>query len=289
MFIEQVINGLTVGMIYGLIAIGFTLIFGVLSLINFAHGEMFMLGAFIAFTLSYFLGWGLIPSFIGGVVAGALAGMAVEKIIFKPLRNMEHEQMMLATLGLSILLKELAILIWGPETHAMKIEKGSFLNGSIELFGSNISMVQIIILVVSILLVLALQLLLYKSKVGFGIRSISQNQDAANLMGVNVDRTINYTFAIGAAMGAAAGVLVALYYGSLEPYMGFMPGIKAFVAMVIGGLTSIPGAVIGGLIIGMSETMAGAYIHSGLQDAIAFLLLMVLLVFRPTGLKRRGS
>ncbi|MFM1651754.1 branched-chain amino acid ABC transporter permease [Brevibacillus sp. B_LB10_24] len=289
MLIQQILNGLSVGMTYSLTAIGFTLIFGVLGLVNFAHGEVYMIGAFVTFTLSQFLGWGLVPSFIGGVIAGAIVGMAMEKIAFKPLRRMKPETTMLATLGLSILLKEIAVLIWGPETQSISTSSAIFAadwgGDSIRISG-----IQVVIFIVSIALMAGLQLLLYKTRIGFGIRSIAQNRDAAYLMGVNVNRTINYTFAIGAAMGAAAGVLVAFYYGALDPYMGFMPGIKAFVAMVLGGLTSIPGAVVGGLILGMSETMAGAYIHSGLQDAIAFLLLVLLLILRPTGLggRKRG-
>lgn len=283
MLIQQIINGLSVGMTYSLTAIGFTLIFGVLGLVNFAHGEVYMIGAFVTYSLSQFVGWDIVPSFCGGVIAGALMGMAMEKIAFKPLRNTKHETTLLATLGLSILLKEVATIIWGPETHAMTTQN-KFLSGSWGAGGIEFSGTQIAILVVSIGLMLGLQQLLYKTRVGAGIRAISQNRDAAYLMGVNVERTVNYTFAIGSALGAAAGILVALYYNAVDPHMGYMPGIKAFVAMALGGLTSIPGAVIGGIILGMSESLSGAYINSGLQDAIAFLLLLVLLIVRPNGL-----
>lgn len=286
MLFQQIINGLSVGMTYSLTAIGFTLIFGVLGLVNFAHGEVLMIGAFVTFSLSKFLGWGLFSSFVGGLLAGAILGMAMEKIAFKPLRNTNHETTLLATLGLSILLKETATIIWGPETHAMNAESrlltGTWALGSVELSG-----IQVAIIGTSVLMMAGLQLLLYKTRVGFGIRAISQNRDAAYLMGVNVERTINYTFAIGSALGAAAGILIALYYNAVEPHMGYMPGIKAFVAMALGGLVSIPGAVVGGLILGMSESLAGAYISSGLQDAIAFLLLLLLLMLRPTGLGGR--
>ncbi|AJY77982.1 hypothetical protein VN24_23770 [Paenibacillus beijingensis] len=270
-------------MTYSLTAIGFTLIFGVLGLVNFAHGEVYMSGAFVTYTLSQFAGWGIVPSFCGGVIAGALMGMAMEKIAFKPLRNTKHETTLLATLGLSILLKEVATLIWGPETHSLSTQN-KFLTSSWGTGGVEFSGTQIVIIAVSILLMIGLQQLLYKTRVGAGIRAISQNRDAAYLMGVNVERTVNYTFAIGSALGAAAGVLVALYYNAVDPHMGYMPGIKAFVAMALGGLTSIPGAVIGGIILGMSESLSGAYINSGFQDAIAFLLLLLLLILRPNGL-----
>lgn len=286
MLLQQILNGLSVGMTYSLTAIGFTLIFGVLGLVNFAHGEVYMLGAFVTYSLSQFLGWGLVPSFFGGVIAGALVGMAMEKIAFKPLRSTKHETTLLATLGLSILLKEVASLVWGHESHSMKLEN-EFLSGVWGSGSFQLSGIQIVIFIVSIGLMLGLQLLLYKTRVGYGIRAISQNREAAYLMGVNVERTINYTFAIGSALGAAAGILVAFYYNVINPHMGYMPGIKAFVAMALGGLTSIPGAVVGGLILGLSETLAGAYIDSGLQNAIAFLLLILLLAIKPSGLGGR--
>lgn len=287
MLVQQIVNGLAVGLTYALTAIGFTLIFGILGLVNFAHGEVYMVGAFVSFTLVQLLGWGILPGFLGGMVAGALVGMAMEKVAFKPLRKAIPEASLLATLGLSILLKEMATLIWGPETHTLTDTNTSFLSASWAFGNVRISAMQVLILAVSIALMWGLQILLYRTRVGFGIRSTAQNRDAAYLMGVNVDRIINYTFAVGSALGAAAGILTGMYYGAFYPGMGFVPGIKAFVAMVLGGLTSIPGAVAGGLILGLSETLAGAYIHSGLQDAIAFVLLVLLLLVRPTGLAGR--
>lgn len=287
---QQIVNGLAVGMTYSLTAIGFTLIFGILGLVNFAHGEVYMIGAFVSFTLAKFLGWGILPAFVGGMVAGALVGMAMEKVAFKTLRTAIPEASLLATLGLSILMKEAAILIWGPETHTLAGAGSGLLGASWSLGTVRISAMQVVILATSVLLMVGLQQLLYRTRVGFGIRAIAQNRDAAHLMGVDVDRTINYTFAIGSALGAAAGILTGLYYGAFYPGMGFVPGLKAFVAMALGGLTSIPGAVAGGIILGLFETLAGAYIHSGLQDAIAFVLLILLLLIRPTGLTgRKGA
>lgn len=287
MFWQQIVNGLAVGLTYALTAIGFTLIFGILRLVNFAHGEIYMVGAFVSFSLVTGLGWGIVPAFIGGMVGGAVVGMLMEKVAFKPLRTAIPEASLLATLGLSILLKEGANLIWGPETHTLPGGASGLLGASWSLGTVRISAMQIIILVTSLVLMGALQLFLYRTRIGYGIRAIAQNRDAAYLMGVDVDKSINYTFAVGSALGAAAGIMTGLYYGAFFPGMGFLPGLKAFVAMAIGGLTSIPGAVAGGLLLGLSETLAGAYIHSGLQDAIAFVLLVTLLLVRPEGLAGR--
>ena len=287
MFWQQIVNGLAVGLTYALTAIGYTLIFGILRLVNFAHGDIYMVGAFISFSLVAGLGWGILPAFIGGMIAGALVGMLMEKLAFKPLRTAIPEASLLATLGLSILLKEGANLIWGPETHTLPGGASGLLGASFSLGDVRISAMQIIILVTSLVLMGALQLFLYRTRIGYGIRAIAQNRDAAYLMGVDVDKSINYTFAVGAALGAAAGIMTGLYYGAFFPTMGFLPGMKAFVAMAIGGLTSIPGAVAGGLLLGLSETLAGAYINSGLQDAIAFVLLVTLLLVRPQGLAGR--
>lgn len=287
MLFQQAINGLSVGMIYALTAIGFTLIFGVLNLVNFAHGEIFMFGAFVSLSLSHVLGGEIILSFLGGVLAGALLGMLMERVAFYPLRHAKHETTLLATLGLSILLKEAATLLWGPQTQSYNIEN-RFLSGNWGFGSFQLSGIQILIIVVSVGLMGALHLFLHRTRVGNGIRAISQNREAASLMGVHVDRTTNLTFAVGSALGAAAGILVGLYYNTVNPYMGYLPGIKAFVAMALGGLTSIPGAVAGGILLGMSESLAGAYIQSGLQDAIAFLVLVLFFIFRPSGLGKEG-
>lgn len=287
MFWQQIVNGLAVGLTYALTAIGYTLIFGILRLVNFAHGDIYMVGAFVSFSLVAGLGWGILPAFLGGMVAGALVGMFMEKLAFKPLRTAIPEASLLATLGLSILLKEGATLIWGPETHTLPGGASGLLGASWSLGTVRISAMQVIILVTSLVLMGALQLFLYRTRVGYGIRAIAQNRDAAYLMGVDVDKAINYTFAVGAALGAAAGIMTGLYYGAFFPTMGFLPGMKAFVAMAIGGLTSIPGAVAGALLLGLSETLAGAYIHSGFQDAIAFIVLVTLLLVRPQGLAGR--
>jgi branched-chain amino acid transport system permease protein len=287
MLFQQVVNGLSVGMIYALTAIGFTLIFGVLNLVNFAHGEIFMVGAFVTLSLSHVLDGQILLPFLGGVLAGALLGMFMERVAFYPLRNAKHETTLLATLGLSILLKEIASLVWGPQTQSIPVQDG-WLSRSWELGGLQLSGIQLLIIIVSVALMAGLQFFLHRTRVGNGIRAISQNREAASLMGVHVERTTNLTFAVGSALGAAAGILVALYYNTVNPHMGYMPGIKAFVAMALGGLTSIPGAVAGGILLGTSESLAGAYIHTGLQDAIAFVLLILFFLIRPSGLGREG-
>jgi len=284
---QQLVNGLALGLTYSLTAIGFTLIFGVLGLINFAHGEVYMVGAFIAFTLVAFLHVNYFVAFLLAIAFSGLMGYFLELIAFRPLRNAIPEATLIATLGVSTFLKEFANIIWGPEVHTINTP---FLSSSFAIGGIQISVIQIVILVVSVLLMWGLQIILYKTKTGYAIRAISQDMGASYLMGVNVDNTIAMTFVIGSALGGAAGVLMGTYYGAFYPTMGYMPGLKAFVAMVLGGLTSIPGAVLGGVILGISETLAGAYISAGVQDAISFLILIAILLFFPQGLsgKKRG-
>ena len=285
---QQLINGLSLGLTYSLTAIGFTLIFGVLGLINFAHGEIYMLGGFFAFTLIAFLKVNYFVAFLLAIAFSGLLGYLLERIGFRPLRNAIPEATLIATLGISTFLKELANIIWGPETHTIDTP---FLSSSFSVGNLQISVIQILILVVSIILMWLLQMILFKTKTGYAIRAISQDMNASYLMGVNVDNTIVMTFIIGSALGGAAGVLMGTYYGAFYPTMGYMPGIKAFVAMILGGLTSIPGAVLGGVILGVSETLAGAYISTGFQDAISFLILILILLFFPQGLsgRKRGA
>lgn len=288
MLSQQIINGFALGLTYSLTAIGFTLIFGVLGLINFAHGEVYMLGGFIAFTLIAFFKVNYFIAFLIAIAFSGLLGYALELIAFRPLRKAIPEATLIATLGVATFLKEFANIVWGPETHTINTP---FLSSSFSLGSLQISVIQIVILLVSIILMWLLQLVLYHTKTGYAIRAISQDMNASYLMGVNVDNTIAMTFVIGSALGGAAGVLMGTYYGAFYPTMGYMPGLKAFVAMVLGGLTSIPGAVVGGVILGISETLAGAYISTGFQDAISFFILILILLFFPQGLsgRKRGT
>jgi branched-chain amino acid transport system permease protein len=284
-FLQQVINGLAQGSIYALIGIGFALIFGVLGLVHFAHGEVYMLGAFIGFLLITQLHLGVVLSLLIAILGAALIGIIVEAIGFRPLRRAPDVAPMVFTLGLSVVLQNLAILIWGSDTKAMP----DVLDAKVlPFFGAQVSMAQVLVFSVSLALMLGLQLILYRSKMGKAIRATAQNKDAAALMGVNIDRVISATFALGSGLGGAAGVLVGIYYNAFYPTMGFMAGLKAFTATVLGGMTSVPGAVLGGLILGVAENLGVAYISSGYRDLIAFAILILVLLIKPSGIFGRG-
>jgi branched-chain amino acid transport system permease protein len=284
-FLQQVINGLAQGSIYALIGIGFALIFGVLGLVHFAHGEVYMLGAFIGFLLITQLHLGVVLSLLIAILGAALIGIIVEAIGFRPLRRAPDVAPMVFTLGLSVVLQNLAILIWGSDTKAMP----DVLDAKVlPFFGAQVSMAQVLVFSVSLALMLGLQLILYRSKMGKAIRATAQNKDAAALMGVNIDRVISATFALGSGLGGAAGVLVGIYYNAFYPTMGFMAGLKAFTATVLGGMTSVPGAVLGGLILGIAENLGVAYISSGYRDLIAFAILILVLLIKPSGIFGRG-
>jgi branched-chain amino acid transport system permease protein len=284
-FLQQVINGMAQGSIYALIGIGFALIFGVLGLVHFAHGEVYMLGAFIGFLLITHLHLGVVLSLLIAILGAALIGIIVEAIGFRPLRRAPDVAPMVFTLGLSVVLQNLAILIWGSDTKAMP----DVLDAKVlPFFGAQVSMAQVLVFSVSLALMLGLQLILYRSKMGKAIRATAQNKDAAALMGVNIDGVISATFALGSGLGGAAGVLVGIYYNAFYPTMGFMAGLKAFTATVLGGMTSVPGAVLGGLILGVAENLGVAYISSGYRDLIAFAILILVLLIKPSGIFGRG-
>ena len=285
MFLQQIINGLAQGSIYALIGIGFALIFGVLGLVHFAHGEVYMIGAFLGFMLVSVFHLDVFSSLILAMLGAAILGVIVESIAFRPLRKAPDVAPMVCTLGLSVVLQNGAALIWGSDTKSIP---DTIPNHVVPFLGAQISYQQVFIFAVSILLMLALQYVLYRSKIGRAIRATAQNKDAAALMGVNIDTVIAATFAVGSALGGAAGVLVGVYYNAFYPMMGFMAGLKAFTATVLGGLTSVPGAVLGGLILGVAENLGAAYISSGYRDIFAFAILILVLLIKPSGILGRG-
>ena len=282
MFLQQIINGLTQGSIYSLIAIGFTLIFGVLGLVNFAHGEVYMVGAFLGFFLITGVKLSFLPALLLAMVGSALIGILVELIAFKPLRKAPDVAPMVCTLGLSVVLQNGAMLWWGSDTKALPADSFEFT--LFLFFDAQLSTAQLLIFGVSIALMILLQAILYRSRIGKAIRATAQNKDAASLMGVNINRVIAVTFALGSSLGGAAGVLIGMYYNAFYPTMGFIAGLKAFTATVFGGLTSIPGAVLGGLILGVVENLTAAYISSGYRDMVAFVILILVLLIKPSGL-----
>ena len=280
-FIQQLINGLALGSVYALLALGYTIVYGIIQLINFAHGEIYMIGAFAGYYASSVLGLPLLPTLLVAMIASALLGILIEKIAYKPLRKSPRIALLITAIGVSLFLQNIMSKFVGtapkhfPELINLK---------PITFLGLNLDWKTIFMFAVSALLVLLLQFIVYKTKVGKAMRAASYDIEAASLMGINVNNTISLTFAIGSALAGIAGVLVAISYPSITPYIGIMPGLKAFVAAVLGGIGSIPGALIGGLSIGLLETLSKAYISTTFSDAIVFGILIVILLIKPAGL-----
>jgi len=281
MFVEQLTNGLALGSIYALTAIGFTMVYGIICLINFAHGDIYMLGAFFALTGLTLLKLPLLPAFLLGMAGAAVVGVLLSRLAYRPLFSAPRINLFLAAIGAAILFENFAMLVWGPQTNAFP----PVINNSIYMLGSfKFTTLQLIIFATTVVFMIALTFLVQKTKIGIAMRCTAQDMDAARLMGINTDRMVYMTFAIGSSLGAAAGILVGMYYNAVFPMMGFMPGLKAFVAAVLGGIGSIPGAMIGGLVLGVSESLGAAYISSGFRDGIAFIILILILLVKPSGI-----
>lgn len=279
--LDQLVNGLSLGSIYALIALGYTMVYGIIQLINFAHGDIYMLGAFIGFFTAVNLKLPFIPTLLIAMIGSALIGILVEKIAYKPLRKSPKITLLITAIGVSLLLEHGTRFLVGPDTKSFPqlISAKKISYGPIKM-----SNIQIVTFVTVIILVLLLQFIVYKTKAGKAMRAAAYDMEAASLMGINVNNTISMTFALGSALAGAAGVLVAISWVSIDPYMGMMPGIKAFVAAVLGGIGVIPGALIGGLFMGVAETFTKAYISTSLSDAIAFGILILVLLLKPSGL-----
>lgn len=280
-FLQQLINGLSLGSVYALIAIGYTMVYGIIRLINFAHGDIYMAGAFIGFYAVNSLHLSFIPALLVSMAGSALLGVIIEKLAYKPLRNSPKITLLITAIGISLLLENGMRLLVGPDPKPfpdmlkVKIYKLGLLQ---------INSLQIAMLAVSVLLVIILQFIVFRTATGKAMRAVSFDNEAAALMGINVNNIISVTFAIGSALAGAAGVLVGMAYPMIDPYMGIMPGLKAFVAAVLGGIGILPGAMFGGLFMGVAETFTKAYISTQLSDAIAFSILILVLIFKPTGL-----
>jgi len=281
--IQQLINGITLGSIYALISLGYTMVYGIIKLINFAHGDIFMVGAYIAFLSVAYLKLGLIPSLLISMIFCSVLGILIEKFAYKPLRNSPRIAALITAIGVSLLLENLMQIIMGADSRVfprLVTEKNYHLfQGRIVINNK-----QIYLLIITILLMIILNFVVKKTKIGKAMRAVSQDMDAARLMGINVDTTISYTFAIGSALAAAAGVLVGLYYNTINPLMGVLPGLKAFIAAVFGGIGIIPGAMLGGFSLGIIETLVSGYGSSMYKDAVAFALLILILIIKPSGL-----
>lgn len=280
--IQQLVNGLSLGSIYALIALGYTMVYGIVKLINFAHGDIFMVGAFIGFYSITILELSFLPALLISMVACALFGVLIERIAYKPLRNATRIAALITAIGVSLLIEYGVIYIRGAQPEAYPSDVLPI--NELSLFGVSISGQSVFIFLVAIILMIILQFVVHKTKIGKAMRAVSYDTDAAKLMGINVDHTISATFAIGSALAGAAGVIFGIYYIKIEPLMGVIPGLKAFVAAVLGGIGIIPGAMVGGLLLGVIEALVSAAGFSLWRDAVAFVVLILILIFRPQGL-----
>lgn len=280
-WIQQLVNGISLGSIYALIALGYTMVYGIIKLINFAHGDVFMLGAFIGFYAIVRWDMHFILAMLIAMILCAVIGVIIERVAYKRLRNSTRIAALITAIGVSLLIEYTVIFFRGasPEAYPEVIPKKS-----IEFLGAQISMQAVLILAISITLMVLLQFIVHKTKIGKAMRAVSHDADAARLMGINVDNTISATFAIGSALAGAAGVVFGIYYTRIEPLMGVLPGLKAFVAAVLGGIGIIPGAAVGGLVLGVVETVVTALGYSLWRDAAAFIILILILILRPAGI-----
>ena len=280
-FIEQLINGLRTGSIYALIAIGYTMVYGIAKMINFAHGDIIMVGAYALYFSISVLGLPVpIALSITVIICGVL-GVMIEKVAYKPLRSAPPLAVLITAIGMSFFLQSASLLIFGSTPIPFQ---SIIPNVNISIGPVVISSITVVTLIVTAIAMILLTLFVNKTKLGSAMRAVSEDKGAAELMGINVNSTISMTFAIGSALAAVAGVLYICQYQSMKPTLGALPGIKAFVAAVLGGIGSIPGAMIGGILLGLIESVSKAYISTELADAIVFGVLIVVLLFRPSGL-----
>lgn len=289
--IQQMVNGLALGSIYALIALGYTMVYGIVQLINFAHGDILMLGAFAGFFVLVAAAVTVTPltfiaAFLVAMLICAMIGIIIERTCYKPLRNAPRINALITAIGVSIFIENGARVI--PQIGPNPRQYPTLPNVNYDLAGIGISRIQAIVFLVSIALMIVLNYIVNYTKIGKAMRAVSYDRNAALLMGINVNKVISFTFAIGSALAAAAGILFASAYPQVEPYMGIMPGLKAFVAAVLGGIGSIPGAMVGGFIMGIAETLTKGFISSQLADAIAFGILIIILVVKPTGILGRN-
>lgn len=282
-FISYLINGISLGSVYAIIALGYTMVYGIAKMLNFAHGDVIMVGGFVVFSTVSTMGLPPVLGIIISVCACTILGVTVERIAYKPLRQASKLAVLITAIGVSYFLQNVALLIYGANTKAftsvVTLAPIKLANGALTISGETI-----VTVISCIVIMVVLTAFIKYSKIGRAMLAVSEDKGAAQLMGVNVNSTIAITFAIGSALAAVAGVLLCSAYPSLTPYTGAMPGIKAFVAAVFGGIGSIPGAFIGGILLGIIEILSKAYISSQLADAIVFAVLIVVLLVKPTGI-----
>nr|WP_283126715.1 high-affinity branched-chain amino acid ABC transporter permease LivH [Providencia stuartii] len=295
-FIQQFLNGLTLGSTYALIAIGYTMVYGIIGMINFAHGEVYMIGSYVSFIviaglmmLGIDVGWILIAAaFVAAIVVSSSYGWSIERVAYRPVRHSKRLIALISAIGMSIFLQNYVSLSQGSRDLALpSLITGQWVLGESDGFEATISKMQLTIWVVTLLAMLALTVFIRYSRMGRACRACAEDLKMASLLGINTDRVISLTFVIGAAMAAVAGVLLGQFYGVINPYIGFMAGMKAFTAAVLGGIGSIPGAMLGGLILGVAEAMTSAYLSTEYKDVVSFGLLIGVLLIMPTGILGR--
>ena len=280
-FMQQLINGLSLGSIYALLALGYTMIYGIIKIIHFAHGDVYMLGAFFGYYTINVWHFNFIMALFGSMIFCALVGMLIEFVAYRPLRHSSRIAVLITAIGVSYFLENgMSVLFSGDTRDFPQVIK----QVNYEWFGIRVTNIQLLIFATTIILMIVLQLIVKKTKMGRAMRAAAADPVAAELMGININGTISFVFAIGSAMAGAAGVLIGLYYNSIEPTMGLTPGIKAFVAAVVGGVGSIPGAVVGAVIIGCLESLMQAIGFSAFKDAAVYVVLIIVLLFLPAGL-----
>lgn len=282
-FINYLINGVSLGSVYAIIALGYTMVYGIAKMLNFAHGDIIMIGSYVVFVTVSSMGLPPVLGVLLAVAACTLLGVVIERVAYKPLRNASPLAVLITAIGVSYLLQNVALLIFGADTKSftsvVKIPALKLADGQLNITGETIATI-----LSCIVIMVCLMVFINRTRAGQAMLAVSEDKGAATLMGINVNGTIALTFAIGSALAAIAGVLLCSAYPSLTPYTGSMPGIKAFVAAVFGGIGSIPGAFIGGVLLGVIEILSKAYISSQLSDAIVFSVLIIVLLVKPTGI-----
>ena len=284
MFLQQLVNGLTIGGIYALIAVGYTMVYGVIQLINFAHGEIYMLGAFFALTFIAALGMPFYMAFLLAMACGAVCGMLLDVIAYRPLRQSPRLACLITAIGMSIFLQNLAMLIWGSRPKPFPAESlPAWFGKTWHLTHFSLTGFHLFIFAVTIVMMVGLNLLIRKTRFGKAMRAVAQNKTMAALAGINVNKVITLTFAVAGSMGAAAGLMVGAFYNSLYPTMGYLAGVKAFAAAVLGGIGSVPGAMLGGIVLGVAEAMGAGYLSSLYRDGISYAVMILVIIFIPAG------
>ncbi|EUD05378.1 TPA: high-affinity branched-chain amino acid ABC transporter permease LivH [Providencia alcalifaciens] len=295
-FIQQFLNGLTLGSTYALIAIGYTMVYGIIGMINFAHGEVYMIGSYVSFIviaglmmLGIDVGWILVAAaFVAAIVVSSSYGWSIERVAYRPVRHSKRLIALISAIGMSIFLQNYVSLSQGSRDLALpSLITGQWIISESDGFSAIVTKMQLTIWIVTFLAMLALTLFIRYSRMGRACRACAEDLKMASLLGINTDRVISLTFVIGAAMAAVAGVLLGQFYGVINPYIGFMAGMKAFTAAVLGGIGSIPGAMLGGLILGVAEAMTSAYLSTEYKDVVSFGLLIGVLLIMPTGILGR--